>query len=430
MRKVYRRFIVVVFAMAVLASVATIVFVINNIPPSITLPTHKTPNPNGWDDFVRAGKLLAKATESPVELSPTELATYAHDNAAALALAHDGLSKAVLCPPIRNGNDASKMLSELAAIRQTARALAGEATYYHNRGNHERSVDCLLDCIEMGVEVPRGGCYLTALMGRWVEEYGTNQLSSAIPGLTPQELAHVADRLERIRAKRVTFSDIVLDDGRTDVAMYADALKFPQYKFQIASPIGWFLTERLRGSRSFYRVESPLFDMRRVESTLFNIRFAFTNKADALAEYKTYYEALALEQRGFYTGKSRVPVPNNIILLSVSDSDIARRRSPFVRNETFVELVRTDVALRRYHSTFGHYPESLSRLTPGFLAQVPLDPFGLGKSLQYGLLDNGRKFLLYSIGPDMRDDRGKPSEGLDASDTGDIVSGKFARKKY
>jgi adenylosuccinate synthase len=71
----------------------------------------------------------------------------------------------------------------------------------------------------------------------------------------------------------------------------------------------------------------------------------------------------------------------------------------------------------------GTYPERLPELAPRYLASAPVDPFGLGKPLRYKRLDNGR-FLLYSRGPDLRDNGGTPGKWSGAPTRGDIVAGK------
>jgi hypothetical protein len=62
----------------------------------------------------------------------------------------------------------------------------------------------------------------------------------------------------------------------------------------------------------------------------------------------------------------------------------------------------------------GRYPDALSQLTPDYLAAAPVDPFD-GQSLRYRKEAAG--YLLYSIGPDLRDDSGWRMHGND----GDIV---------
>ena len=69
-------------------------------------------------------------------------------------------------------------------------------------------------------------------------------------------------------------------------------------------------------------------------------------------------------------------------------------------------LLLTMLALRAYKMEHGAYPTALSTLTPGYLKAVPSDPFALSGPLRYK--QKGSGYLLYSVGPDGKDDGGKP----------------------
>jgi hypothetical protein len=75
----------------------------------------------------------------------------------------------------------------------------------------------------------------------------------------------------------------------------------------------------------------------------------------------------------------------------------------------------TATALEQFRGAHNNrYPASLSELTPDQLASVPLDPFD-GQPMRYR--SKGAGYLLYSIGPDLKDDSGQRINGKD----GDIV---------
>ena len=65
-----------------------------------------------------------------------------------------------------------------------------------------------------------------------------------------------------------------------------------------------------------------------------------------------------------------------------------------------------DLALRAYRLEHGAYPATLAALTPAYLKQIPNDPFAASGPLHYKR--QGSKYVLYSIGPDGKDDGGKP----------------------
>jgi hypothetical protein len=68
------------------------------------------------------------------------------------------------------------------------------------------------------------------------------------------------------------------------------------------------------------------------------------------------------------------------------------------------DVVRVGLAIELFRSERGAYPETLDALAPGFLAEVPPDPY-TGKPLRYLKRDGG--FVVYSVGSDLADDGGR-----------------------
>ena len=79
-----------------------------------------------------------------------------------------------------------------------------------------------------------------------------------------------------------------------------------------------------------------------------------------------------------------------------------------LRATTFSHLDETQLALHAYYLKEKYFPQALSELVPGYLTAVPPDPFADGQPLIYRRLSPNR-FMLYSVGPDGKDDGGTPS---------------------
>ena len=73
------------------------------------------------------------------------------------------------------------------------------------------------------------------------------------------------------------------------------------------------------------------------------------------------------------------------------------------RHQVYIDICRTGLALKIYKTKDGNYPEKLESLVPEFLKEVPTDPFS-SENLIYKKSANG--FILYSLGPNMKDDGG------------------------
>ena len=69
------------------------------------------------------------------------------------------------------------------------------------------------------------------------------------------------------------------------------------------------------------------------------------------------------------------------------------------------------VAIHEYKKKNGRLPASLDGLTPEFLPDAPTDPFS-GRAFVYKVRDNGKSFLLYSVGSDQVDGGGGHVESM------------------
>jgi hypothetical protein len=84
------------------------------------------------------------------------------------------------------------------------------------------------------------------------------------------------------------------------------------------------------------------------------------------------------------------------------------------QTEASRRLLITTIALKRFHLRYGKWPETLDELVPDFLEKVPID-FMDGKPLRYKFVD-AKRYLLYSVGEDGKDDGGDgsppPADGI------------------
>jgi hypothetical protein len=88
------------------------------------------------------------------------------------------------------------------------------------------------------------------------------------------------------------------------------------------------------------------------------------------------------------------------LFLPPCDRAIVREIESFAR----ARVAETALAVERFRRESGRLPQQLIELVPRFLTAVPADPFD-GASLRYHPLSKG--YVVYSIGPDGRDDGGK-----------------------
>jgi hypothetical protein len=75
-------------------------------------------------------------------------------------------------------------------------------------------------------------------------------------------------------------------------------------------------------------------------------------------------------------------------------------------NQATIRLLICELAIARYHNSYGRWPRSLSELVPQFLPAIPLDPLDPNGGPMKYRLEGKHKYLVYSVGPNRIDDGG------------------------
>ncbi len=78
----------------------------------------------------------------------------------------------------------------------------------------------------------------------------------------------------------------------------------------------------------------------------------------------------------------------------------------------YAGLEATGFALEQYRAAQGGFPDALVALVPLYLKEVPTDPYSGGPLLYTSPPGNPTGRLLYSVGPDGRDDGGLPLDSV------------------
>jgi hypothetical protein len=101
------------------------------------------------------------------------------------------------------------------------------------------------------------------------------------------------------------------------------------------------------------------------------------------------------------------------ILIGLLLPAVHKVQNAFDRIKQTHDNLHVAFALAKYHCENGHYPKNLDALAPKYLDRLPQDIFS-GKPLIYRPTENG--YLLYSVGPNGKDDGGR---GYDDEPSGD-----------
>ena len=128
-------------------------------------------------------------------------------------------------------------------------------------------------------------------------------------------------------------------------------------------------------------------------------------KTGIMRSYTEFLDAVAMQARQPYAAKLPPLIPHDFLNQLMSDVyDHLRLKD--VNMETQNGLLLVCLALHTYRLEHGRYPASLTELAPDYLKKIPYDPFALEGAFSYLL--KGKSYVLYSVGPDGKDDGGTP----------------------
>lgn len=122
-----------------------------------------------------------------------------------------------------------------------------------------------------------------------------------------------------------------------------------------------------------------------------------------------------LSQRRYLGAKATPSSPGNLqgdfekfrVLFFVMAAPVygSVEAAKYIRIATMTDLARVACALERHRLKRGNYPAQLADLAPEFMAAVPAEIVN-GDPYRYRL-ENGGRFVLYSVGLDLNDDGGE-----------------------
>lgn len=380
----------------ILAALACVLFfwlrALDN-PPVASLPPPTTmPAVNACDYFLKA----ANAAVVTGSVGP---------NSQAVRLLHQGFRYPYQEPPYK-----AFMLPKMRAMTVLARQLGEQANADAGKGRWNASVNAGLDAVQMGVSMMHGAGSLGALRGSISQQRGSKPLWADVDHLTAPQAQAAARRLETITANRVSYLDVVTAAKEAAQRGLTKSMKQPNWRDQwatvnhspLTAPRGW------------------------TSEALLATRLRITSKAHILTANATLMDAFISAARHPYAARPPAPPwptdPVNRMMYLPNDDLWAITLAADTKNE----LLLTAFALRAYRLDHGAYPAALASLVPGYLKEVPADPFALSGSLHYKRV--GTKYLLYSIGPDGKDGGGKPilnspDNWVNRDSIGDIVAG-------
>jgi hypothetical protein len=393
-----------------------------NADPNVVIPSPALPQPNAYDFFRAAGSavkdsdkigfaLAPKTASLPKDRPPytrAEREALVRENADALRVLRAGFAFPYREAYIHSYNTVFPYYAE---FRNLARLLALEAQTEAARGDWSGAVNSRLDAMQLGTEIPHGGALIGKLVGIACQAIGRGETWDAVSHLNAAQSRSAAQRLEAILARRVPFADTMREEKWLGQGSLMEQFRKPDWRGEILSLA--FANAGEGGPPEEAAVSVRNFELR--------TRLLFDSKRKIMDSYTRYMDAaIANTELPYAVRPPEPPLPGDIVN-SLLLPTYTRARFADVCDETQNALLTATFALHAYRLEHGVYPDTLSTLVPRYLRQIPSDPFAMRGLLRYRR--DGQNYLLYSFGPDGKDDGGRPADARrhaqDGRQTGD-----------
>jgi hypothetical protein len=297
------------------------------------------------------------------------------------------------------------MFPGLRGFRDMARLLALEAQVKRARSDWNGAMNSSLDGLKFAGDIQRGGIMITMLTGTACEAIARSQAWPSVEHLTAKQASAATKRLESIVASHIRPADTVQEEKWMGQSALMQLFSSPNWQQQVAGGMG-----------------AP-------PSWRNNLRFLFLDKRQVLENYSRYMDIAIANAKLPYRASQQPLPPIDDPISQMFLPGFYNLRWSFALNETQNSLLLLALALRAYRLDNSAYPKSLSQLSPRYLKAIPRDPLAPDGAFSY--VAQGAKYLLYSVGPDGKDDQGTPiharqpgtmRRGVQEDSRGDIVA--------
>jgi hypothetical protein len=403
--------------------------------PKLTIPTPQMPWHNAHDSFVAASGAIVDSTKIGYAISSkhtgqgddvaytlADKRKLVAENAAPLKTLRGAFGYPYQAPPARSFY---VLFPYYAKFRGMARLLQLDQQVKAARGDWNGAVNSGLDSMQLGAQMGRGAVLIGSLVGIACQAIGRRLTWDEVDHLNASQCRQAAQRMEAIISLQVPFADTLQEEEWMGQAGLTEMFRKKNGRQELANLIGG----ASEGDSSSSGPNMGQFMM--------GLRMKMIGPRGVILNYTRYMDALRKRAEARYGERKALPLipddPINQMLVPVfsnADFNVAR-------NEVQNHLLLVTFALRAYRLEHGVYPQKLMELQQaGYLQRMPDDPFGPTGKLQYRPV--GAKYVLYSVGPDGRDDGGQPitdpgrsgsgytdyaRHQVQEDSTGDIVAG-------
>jgi hypothetical protein len=171
------------------------------------------PNPNGYDDFRRAGKMVTGKVGDFPDLDREALRALVETNAEPLRVLRLGLTRRCAVPADTAIADFAK-LRDLACLKLLAQTLSAEGRLWELDNRPGDAAHSYSDAIQFGCDVGQGGAIINRLVGIACEAVGRSPLVKLVPKLSGGQIRPLLGELEQINSNEVSWEEVLRNENR------------------------------------------------------------------------------------------------------------------------------------------------------------------------------------------------------------------------
>lgn len=196
------------FCIAALLLVAIVVALTLSHPAP---PLPALPNPNGYDDFVAAGNMLADTNFDLSTMTTNELRDFVVQHTNALALARRGLTRECRVPLLYSPTN-TVYFEGLGAVKRVAQGLVAQGKVAESENRMDDALDAYLTAIRAGQESDRGGLIINSLVSIAMESMGIVRIEATLTNLSAKQCRELVSALESAESRRVPAAAILAQE--------------------------------------------------------------------------------------------------------------------------------------------------------------------------------------------------------------------------
>jgi hypothetical protein len=186
-----------IVALVIIANLVIMMVVFLGAPAK---PSKPLPNPNGFDDFMRAGQLVSSTGGLSNNPNPEDLRKLVEQNSDALKWVRKGLTNETRIPEDDSTNYFANYQPIMGSFKQLALALEDEGRLTETEQRTNDAAMIYLDAVRFGEECTRSGVIIWKLHGIACESIGLRNLERLTNSLDAKASRNAAQMLEKLDA--------------------------------------------------------------------------------------------------------------------------------------------------------------------------------------------------------------------------------------